>query len=336
MQNNLGLATVIAAVCHEVNRAYCLSALGDTQQEWNDAPDWQKQSAIEGVKAALANPELTAEQSHNNWLNHKRSEGWTWGAYKDPEKKKHPSMLPYYDLPATERVKDSLFIAVARSMKKYFEHFEKASDEAAYTDEQIEAEIQEKGLTAPRVELDKLKDLIVKEEFTVLPSGRTTVCELTLRNGFTVRGDSSVVSRENFNEELGRKISRQKARDQVWPLEAYLLTQRLHEERTHIPQEAQEQQGDGADDARRYEARQPVDHEAEAKPVEHEANLTLADQHELNKRDVALRFEALRKVIESVGSSRALSLALTNLDNARLWVNEHFADVMSRLPKPPG
>lgn len=46
---------------------------------------------------------------------------------------------------------------------------------------------------AQRVTMDDVLAEIVGETYTVLPSGRVTVCELTLKNGFTVRGESAVV-----------------------------------------------------------------------------------------------------------------------------------------------
>ena len=57
------LTAEIAKLCHEVNRAYCES-LGDmSQPRWEDAPDWQRQSAINGVKFHMTG-EFTPEQSH--------------------------------------------------------------------------------------------------------------------------------------------------------------------------------------------------------------------------------------------------------------------------------
>ncbi|KRR21923.1 Gp49 family protein [Bradyrhizobium retamae] len=91
----------------------------------------------------------------------------------------------------------------------------------------IEKEIQAKGLNAPRLTPDDIDAVIVSETFTPLPSGKCLVCELILRNGFSVRGEASVVSKENFNEEIGRKISRENARKQIWLLEGYLLQSKL-------------------------------------------------------------------------------------------------------------
>lgn len=95
------------------------------------------------------------------------------------------------------------------------------------TDQSLEQEIKAKGLTAPRVTTADVDHAIVGETYTVLPSGRTTICELTLRNGFTVRGESSCVSIENFDAEIGRRISREDARQKIWQLEGYLLRERL-------------------------------------------------------------------------------------------------------------
>ena len=94
-------------------------------------------------------------------------------------------------------------------------------------EQQIEKEIQDKGLNAPRLCPADIDAAIVSETFTVLPSGKAMVCELILRNGFSVRGESACVSKENFNEEIGRKISYEDARNKVWMLEGYALQERL-------------------------------------------------------------------------------------------------------------
>lgn len=94
----------------------------------------------------------------------------------------------------------------------------------------IEQELQDKGLNAPRLSPAKIDAVIVGETYTELPSGKCMICELTLENGFTVRGESSCVSKENFDLEIGRKISREDARKKIWGLEAYLLQQRLYDD----------------------------------------------------------------------------------------------------------
>lgn len=94
-------------------------------------------------------------------------------------------------------------------------------------EQQIESEIQRKGLTAARVTPELVDATIAGEHFWV-PEGTTlTVCVLTLKNGFTVTGESACASPENFNVELGRKIARDNARQKIWALEGYSLRNRL-------------------------------------------------------------------------------------------------------------
>lgn len=94
------------------------------------------------------------------------------------------------------------------------------------SEDEIEQSIQAKGLNAPRLTQADIDRVIVNETFTVLPSGKAMVCELTLANGFTVRGESACVSKANFDIEIGQTISRDNARSKVWELEGYLLQER--------------------------------------------------------------------------------------------------------------
>lgn len=95
-------------------------------------------------------------------------------------------------------------------------------------DMEIENEIQEKGLTAPRVTHKMIDDVIVGEDFHIFPGTTLTVCCLKLRNGFTVTGESACASPDNFDEELGRKIAKDNARSKIWALEGYVLRQGLY------------------------------------------------------------------------------------------------------------
>jgi len=97
------------------------------------------------------------------------------------------------------------------------------------TEAAVENEIQAKGLNAPRLTPAMIDDAIVAGEHHRFPGTTVTVCCLTLRNGFTVIGESACASPENFDEELGRKIAYDNARNKIWQLEGYLLRQRLHE-----------------------------------------------------------------------------------------------------------
>ena len=117
-------------------------------------------------------------------------------------------------------------------------------------DQQIEQEIQAKGLTAPRVTPADIEANIVSEYYFTAENGvrgmafaesrdgyrdvevplelnLLTFCVLVLRNGFTVTGESACASPENFDADLGRKIARQNAVQKIWPLMGYALKERL-------------------------------------------------------------------------------------------------------------
>lgn len=96
---------------------------------------------------------------------------------------------------------------------------------------QIEAEIQAKGLNAPRLNPQMIDAAISSEQYHVFPGTTMTVCALTLHNGYIVTGESAAASPENFNQEIGRKIARDNARNKIWALEGYLLRQTLHEKK---------------------------------------------------------------------------------------------------------
>lgn len=96
-------------------------------------------------------------------------------------------------------------------------------DEAAQ-----EAELQAKGLTAPRLTPADIDAAITAEQYHLFPLTTTTVCCLTLRNGYTVIGESACASASNFDAEFGRKLARENARNKIWQLEGYLLREKLY------------------------------------------------------------------------------------------------------------
>ncbi|WP_153114617.1 Gp49 family protein [Rhodocyclus tenuis] len=115
--------------------------------------------------------------------------------------------------------------------------------------DQIENEIQAKGLTAPRITPADIEANIASEHYFTAADGLLsaggsgvqhiegidnfkalgllTFCVLVLRNGFTVTGESACASPENFDAEIGRKIARQNAIAKIWPLMGYCLKDRL-------------------------------------------------------------------------------------------------------------
>jgi hypothetical protein len=110
----------IAKVCHEANRAYCATIGDNSQPAWEEAPDWQKQSAIKGVEFHLgalnAGRKPSPSASHESWLEEKRAAGWKYGPTKDPEKKEHPCFIPYDGLPLEQRLKDFIFSGIVEAV----------------------------------------------------------------------------------------------------------------------------------------------------------------------------------------------------------------------------
>lgn len=124
--------------------------------------------------------------------------------------------------------------------------------EIIMSDKDIEQQIQAKGKTAPRVTPDHIQSLIASEHYFTAGDGYAgaaalsakegdlitppeqldllTFCVLVLKNGFTVTGESACASPENFDAEIGRKIARDNAIQKIWPLEGYLLKQKLSEQ----------------------------------------------------------------------------------------------------------
>jgi Phage protein (N4 Gp49/phage Sf6 gene 66) family len=107
-------------------------------------------------------------------------------------------------------------------------------------DKHIEQEIQDKGLTAPRVTPDDIENNILVEHYTTAdkafegspfgilpPLEHLTLCVIVLKNGFIVTGESACASPENFDAEIGRKIARGNAINKVWPLMGYALKESL-------------------------------------------------------------------------------------------------------------
>jgi hypothetical protein len=98
-----------------------------------------------------------------------------------------------------------------------------------------------------KVTIEQIESKIKGETYLVLPDGRTTLCTLTLENGYTIQGLSACVDIDNFDLHLGRKYAREDAVRQIWPLEGYLLAERMFEDKLigEIVDSALQTNGDG-------------------------------------------------------------------------------------------
>ena len=100
----------IAHVCHEANRVLQVTSGEDASPHFMEAPEWQVQSAYEGVTAALEG--ATPEQLHESWMAAKIRDGWRWGPVKSADVLTHPCIVPYAELPEDQRIKDAVFHAI--------------------------------------------------------------------------------------------------------------------------------------------------------------------------------------------------------------------------------
>lgn len=97
--------------------------------------------------------------------------------------------------------------------------------ETAITEEQMA-----RAAKAPRVSKAEVERAIRegKVTFTVLPNGRTTVCQIELFSGrFSVEGSSACVSKENFNKGYGENHAFEAVEDEVWKALGTVLAWRL-------------------------------------------------------------------------------------------------------------
>ena len=79
-----------------------------------------------------------------------------------------------------------------------------------------------------KVTEEMIDEWIKDTDFLRLQGTTTTICQLTLKNGFVVIGTSACMDPTNFNESMGRKIAFKDAKDKCWELLGFhLATERM-------------------------------------------------------------------------------------------------------------
>lgn len=113
------VAEDIASVIHDANRRLQIIQ-GDPRPSelWDEAPERQTRGATDSVQRLLDDPERTAEQNHQGWMDDLVADGWTWGEVKDEQAKTHPLLVPFGELPEEARQKDRLFVAIVRALQQ--------------------------------------------------------------------------------------------------------------------------------------------------------------------------------------------------------------------------
>ncbi len=106
----------IAEFAHELNAYYCHQIGDHSQPPWDQAPQWQRDSAVAGVANIESGSVTTPADSHISWMLQKTEDGWVHGPVKDPEKKEHPCMVAFSELPEDQQMKDKLFFYTVQSL----------------------------------------------------------------------------------------------------------------------------------------------------------------------------------------------------------------------------
>lgn len=116
---------------------WCCYQLG-VGQPYNVEPNEdQIESQKDGTRFMLENPDITPEENHNNWMKKKKEQGWVYGEVKDFEKKTHPDLVLFEELPEVEKNKDVMDAVAHKKAVKLFETLfgvEKAEEELSERD----------------------------------------------------------------------------------------------------------------------------------------------------------------------------------------------------------
>lgn len=112
-------AEQIAAVAHAAHRALC-EAHGDrSHPQWYETTTAQRQALIEHTKEHLRGDPPPPQESHMIWCRQRWDAGWSYGPVRDKDKKQHPCLVPYRELPPHERAKDDLFAHVVKALRPF-------------------------------------------------------------------------------------------------------------------------------------------------------------------------------------------------------------------------
>ena len=142
----------IARICHETNRVYCQNGGDDSQVAWEKAPQWQKDSAMMGVRFVIDNQHAPASANHDSWMAQKLADGWKYGEVKDEKKKEHPCIVPYEQLPLEQQLNNILFRRIVLSFAGiFYDREQEEVDRPAELEQDVEriqlnGEITNKGL----------------------------------------------------------------------------------------------------------------------------------------------------------------------------------------------
>ena len=99
-------------------------------------------------------------------------------------------------------------------------------------------------MTEPKITYEDIQDAIVSEHYFTAAQGvfgsegitvdedsslhLLTFCVLTLKNGFTVTGESACAHPRNYDQSIGESLARKNAEQKIWPLLGYELKSKIY------------------------------------------------------------------------------------------------------------
>ena len=103
-------------ILHNNDKAIC-EAMGDeSQPDWLNVEQWQRDSAMEGIGFIVNNPDAPASALHDNWVKDKLADGWVYGEAKDANAKTHPCLVPFPELSLDMQIKDHVFKSTVKTL----------------------------------------------------------------------------------------------------------------------------------------------------------------------------------------------------------------------------
>jgi hypothetical protein len=114
---------IISAAVHASWHAFTVTANNEPGEIWEKSPEWQKDSTrhtvafLEAFDPAQHDVGYLCEAVHVVWMNDKTRAGWVFGPKKDNVAKTHPCIVPYRELPYTDRQKDEVVIRTYLTMR---------------------------------------------------------------------------------------------------------------------------------------------------------------------------------------------------------------------------
>ncbi len=106
----------IAQVVHAAIRAWAGANDQTEIPAWEEAPKWMRDSTFASVRFVLENPSAGHGAQHIQWMEQRISQGWEYGAVRDDDKKHHPMLVPFENLPEIEQKKDQLVCAIVLAL----------------------------------------------------------------------------------------------------------------------------------------------------------------------------------------------------------------------------